>query len=215
MSRSSEPRRPGLLLGLLALGLAVRWAGAAPKPASAPDLARAAAAGDTEAPARVEEALSPLFERKDLFDMTPPAGARAVSALLTGTPSDAILWNPVAPGGGSPLLVLAIDLGSLVQGGSGGGYVAYAIAEQGGRVSWYHDAGRRIVEQGGRAWHPLAARLVSGEALASPLLIVEEAPPSSRETAGLLLLGRPKSAEGWTVIDRKSTRLNSSHLGIS
>lgn len=197
---------PVVAAGMVALG-AVAGAGAAPKTADGPGIARRALSGDAAAGSDLEKAIEPLFDRKDLLALDDASGAREASRLL-GLPETAVRWY-VLPGAGGGLRVLTVDLGAAAAGPSGdsrSGYVAYGIVEAGSgsaaRVSWYHDAGRKLAEQGGRAWHPVGIHALTSGGEGKVLAVEAAAEAGASEARGVLVLEQ-KGGE-WTATRRLS-----------
>src|SRR5262245_25817128 len=161
---------------------------AAPKPADGPAIARRALAGDAAAGAELESAVEPLFDRKDLLGLDEASGAREAARLL-GLPESSVRW--FVPGGGGGLRVLTVDLGAASSAAAGSGYVAYGIVEAGSgsaKASWYHDAGRKLTEQGGVAWHPVGVRALAGGGGGASALAVGEAAQPGADARGVLVL---------------------------
>lgn len=199
----------------LALDLAVFAAAVAgpPRPTATlavEEIVQRAIAGDEAAPAEIESRLEPLFQRKDLFSMHEARVAEEVARLLGPSgvrPLYRRLPRPLLHSG-----LLAIDFDGIVGDGAPGsrGYVAYAFVEapatgdarsQKASVTWYHDLGRRLDEQGGVSWHPSSVVVVDDPGRASPpaLVVLESARPGS-ETVGLLVFS--PAGEGWKLSQR-------------
>jgi len=222
MKRQRRARRAAWFTAA-AMAVLGGWVGAisaqaASKSADGPGIAKRALAGDAGAGAELEAAVEPLFDRKDLLALDESAGGREAARLL-GLPEPSVRWN-VLPGGGG-LRVLIVDLGRAATGtgggGSGIGYVAYGIVEAGSgsaaKVSWYHDAGRKLAEQGGRAWHPVAVRAVGAGGSEGRALAVEEATdPAAPDARGVLVLEQ-KGGE-WAATRRLAPAGDARLIGV-
>lgn len=189
---------------------------AAPKTADGPGIARRALAGDAAAGADLETAVEPLFDRKDLLTLDEPSGSREAARLI-GLPDSTVHWY-VLPGSVG-LRVLTVDLGAAASTPSAGGsgYVAYGIVEAGSgsaaKVSWYHDAGRKLAEQGGRAWHPVAVRSLAAGGSEERALAVEAATEAGSSDARGVLLLEQKGGE-WTATRRLAPAGDARLIGV-
>lgn len=180
-----------LLAGaLLPLGSAAATA-APPAGHAAEEVVRRAESGDAAATSDLESLLEPFFARKDLWTLSEEGAAREAGKLLgSGGGNGTIHWWAL-DAGEAPLRLLTLDF----KGQGSKGYTAYAVIERGRTgdpsVSWYHDLGRKIAEQGGVWWHPLSARLLPGTPGGGPsTLLVEASSGSTGPVAGLLVFER-------------------------
>lgn len=212
-------RRSALITAVAAASLgawlmAVSALGAA-KTADGPGIAKRALAGDAVAGADLEAAVEPLFDRKDLLALDEAAGSHEAARIL-GLLEASVRWY-VLPGGGG-LRVLTVDLGAAAgsQGG-GSGYVAYGIVEAGqgsaAKVSWYHDAGRKLAEQGGRAWHPIGMHALGSGVSEGRALAVEEATEAGSADARGVLVLEQKGGE-WAATRRLAPAGEARLIGV-
>jgi len=179
------------------------------------DLLRRLAAGEPAAGASLESRLAPLFERKDLFGLGEETVAQEVRRALGGgtAPAAAVLWRALTSGAtNARLLTVEVPRTAAPTEPGPGVWVSYAIVEEASHasskaptaaVAWYHDPGRHLEEQGGEAWHPVAATLLggSGGAAGGPTIAVLEAAKSAGEARGVLLF-EPAPGGGWTAARR-------------
>ena len=206
-------RRAARVFVTVGMAVAVAAVEAAPKSADGPAIARRALAGDAAAGQDLETAVEPLFDRKDLLALDETAGAREAARLL-GLPEASVRWY--LPGGGG-LRVLTVDLGAASGSATGGGgYVAYGIVEAGSgsaaRVSWYHDAGRKVADQGGRAWHPIGIRLLASGSDGRALAVEEAVELGASDARGVLVLEQ-KGGE-WTATRRLAPGADARLVGV-
>src|SRR5881628_1112762 len=159
---------PALLTGGPTNGSWALAAAPARSGGDAMELARRAMSGDGAAPSAIESLFEPLLARKDLWSLDEATGGREAGRLAgRDAPGPAVRWL-VIPTEGAAMRLLTVDFGLIAEPSGSGkpGYVAYGIIERGEggtpKVSWYHDLGRKLPEQGGAAWHPLAARRLGG-----------------------------------------------------
>lgn len=204
-----------LAAGLLLPGDAAARA-AEPRAGGAGEIARKAAAGDAAAAAGLEPLLDPLFARKDLWTLDPDGAAREAARLLGAEASGAaIRWFRLDQDS-TPMRLLTVDfVGSADAAPATSSYTAYAVVERTRSgdpgVSWYHDVGRRVGEQGGLPWHPVGARSLPAAAGGPATILVEASTVGTGPAAGLIVLDR--RGGDWQAARRISPPAGASLVG--
>lgn len=164
------------------------------------------AAGDASATGTVEDALAPLLARKDLWTLDAPAAVAEIARRIgPAVAPQSITWH-AAVGGEGPMRLVTIDFASAVASGAGPkGYVAYAVIERSGKgepsITWYHDTGKKVAEQAGAVWHPVALTVLDpGGTSRSAALAIHEAGAPAGPPLGVLILSKQGGA--WSAARR-------------
>jgi len=158
-----------------------------------PDLLRRASMGDEGALREIETRLDPLFARKDLWTLGAAEVRRESARLLGVAPGEDLIGWASPAGATDAIRTLTLDFGEMLGASPGPAFVSYGVVDRSAasevRVSWYHDLGKRLSEQGNRGWHPVDVTFISARSGAGgrSLLFSEAARPAG-PAVGILVL---------------------------